>query len=653
MKLLLTPKIKNTSRRATRNASRAALATLLMLIACAASAFANPKVELRVEPTTRNGVITVGSKFYINIVVSNANGEPSAPSNVPGAKVQYFAHQSSQSSITSVNGHTTQSVINVYAITLKAVKEGSFKFGPITIGGVKSNVVSYTIHDAASAPDPYAGGSGGNSGGSASNSSQAAPGADPGQQGPTFIGKGNDQLFLRANVSKTTAYEQEALVYTVKLYTTYSSIKFIGATDAPKFDGFVIEESNNVSNQLTYETYQGRQYATAIIARYIIFPQMSGTLKVIGNKYTVSTDAEEYYDDPYYMRLTVRRPIQLNVTPNDLTINVKALPSPRPANFSGGVGKFNISSSLKSSNAVANQAASIEYTVTGVGNLKYVHLPDLNALYPDEIEVFSPKTDVKAVVGSDNVSGSVVFDYSMMPVEQGEFKIPAVELVYFNPETGKYETSTSRSYTLNVARGNDDSKSQVALSYDSTLMPTSLTKARAERPYVKGFPYWLWYIVPVCLLIGVLIARRRYINMQADVVGLRSRRAGRMARRRLRVAMACIKADNEEQFYDEMLRATWGYLADKLKLPTSELNRENVSQILADHYIGEEKIKHLIVLLDECEFAKYSPASSRRKMTEVYEDGASLLNDLEEDFAKAPKKAQSDKSKNEKEDEII
>ncbi len=613
----------------------------------ALAALAAPKVELRVEPASRGGGIEVGQKFYIKVIVTDLHEAPSAPSAVPGATLQYFGHQSSSSSFTSVNGQTSQKVVNIYAMTLKADKKGSFSFGPISVGGVKSNTVSYTIAEA---------GSGG--GGAARQGAAQANGSDPtagmpgaNQQGPTFIGKGNDQLFLRANISKTTAYEQEALVYTVKLYTTYGTIKFIGATDAPKFDGFVIEESPNVSNQLTYETYQGRTYATAVIARYIIFPQMAGQLKIIGNKYTVSTDAEEYYHDPFFSQLTVRKPIQLNVTPNDLTVNVKPLPSPRPANFSGGVGKFTISSNLPSTDAVANQAASISYMVTGEGNLKYVHLPDLNSLYPDEIEVFSPTTDVKTTVGSSNVSGSVDFDYSFMPMEQGSFNIPAVQLVYFNPSTGQYETSTSRSYTLNVARGAESAKSQAAQVYNTRLMPVELPAEREVHPYVRGFLYWLWFIIPAILLIVAVIMRRRYIDIHADIEGLRSRRAGKMARRRLKRAMGCIKSNNEDAFYDEMLKAIWGYLADKLKLPTSELNRENVSQILTEHGIAEESETRLLALLDECEFAKYSPASARKPMQEIYDSAASLLDSLESEFAKAAKSKSN--PENTDNDEII
>ncbi|MDE7081432.1 MAG: BatD family protein [Muribaculaceae bacterium] len=621
------------------------LTLLLGLLLCVQAAVAAPGVELRVDPASRSGAIEVGQKFYIKVIVSDISETPATPSNIPGAKLQYFGHQSSSSSIVSVNGQTTQKVVNIYAMTLKAEKKGTFSFGPITVGGVKSNTVSYTISEAGSAPQ-----------GGAAAAAPAANPADPtaaAQQGPTFIGKGNDRLFLRANISKTTAYEQEALVYTVKLYTTYGSIKFIGATDAPKFDGFVIEESSNVSNQLSYETYQGRTYATAIIARYIIFPQMAGELKIIGNKYTVSTDAEEYYHDPFFSQLTVRKPIQLNVTPNDLTVKVNPLPSPRPANFSGGVGKFTISSKLPSADAVANQAGSVSYLVTGEGNLKYIHLPDLNALYPEQIEVFSPTTDVKTVVGSSNVSGSINFDYSFMPMEAGTFTLPPVELVYFNPQTGRYETSVSKEYTLKVARGAESAKSQAAQVYNTRLMPVTLASSASPRPWVRGFAYWLWFIIPAILLGLALIGRRRYLEIHADVEGLRSRRAGKMARRRLKKAMHCIRTSNEDGFYDEMLRAIWGYLADKLKLPTSELNRENVSQILSDSGIPSSGIDSLVTLLDECEYAKYSPASARKPMQEVYDEGAGVLNTLEEEFAKAAKTKNETKNGEQNDDPII
>ncbi|MDE6559069.1 MAG: BatD family protein, partial [Muribaculaceae bacterium] len=292
------------------------------------------KVELSLQSGSGRGPIEIGEQFYVYVTLKNIDAEPVPIRNAGGAEVVYWTLRSSRSSVTSINGRMSQSVEKVYAATLIARKKGNYTIDPITVGGYKSNALKYSIVDAGSNPDsrrqaqsqPAVSGS--------SNDDSGMDSSQGGESGaPTFIGKGNEQLFLRANVSKTTVYEQEALVYTVKLYTTYSSIKFIGATEAPKFDGFVIEESNAISNQLTFETYQGKQYATAVIARYIIFPQMSGKLRIIGNKYTVSTDANEYYHDPMFMTLTVRRPIQLNVSPNDLEVNVKPLPTPRPANL--------------------------------------------------------------------------------------------------------------------------------------------------------------------------------------------------------------------------------------------------------------------------------------------------------------------------------
>ena len=376
-------------------------------------------VRLSQSPGRGKRTVEVGDMFYIYMDVLDIDARPEVPKSVPGAKVMYFERTGQNSSYVSVNGKTTQSFSYTYTITLRATKEGSFSYGPVTVGGVRSNKVTYNIgaQGSQSAPVPS---------GSASGGGRSGVDSDK----PKFIGKGDGNLFLKASVSKSSAYEQEALVYTVKLYTTYDAIKFIGASAAPKFDGFVVEESKAISSQLNYETYNGKTYATAVIARYIIFPQMTGSLKVTGNTYTVAVDQREYYHDPFFGSMSYSTPLQLNVTPNDLSVDVRPLPVPKPADFSGGVGKFSISSSLKSSEFKTNQAAAIVYTVTGSGNLKYVQLPDLQSIYPSEIEIYTPSTKQNILVGSSNVSGNVTFDYTFMPLEEGNVTIPEVKLVY-------------------------------------------------------------------------------------------------------------------------------------------------------------------------------------------------------------------------------
>lgn len=594
-------------------------------------AFADGSVSLKVVAPGGGNEVEIGEKFYIYFTLNNVNGEPSTPKAPDGTNLLAFTFSSSSSSFSSVNGRTTQSFSNTYVLYARAVREGKYTFGPVTVNGVKSNTVSYSIVRQRKGSNPA---------GSAASSNRGGA-QDPQQQTgsatkPQYIGKGDEHLFLRATANRTTAYEQEAIEYTVKLYSTYSRIKFIGATDAPKFDGFVVEESDDISHSLTAETYNGKTYATAVIARYVIFPQMTGKLKVTGNTYTVSADRSEVYNIGFFGNITSYEPVQLNVTPNDLVIDVKALPFPRPANFSGGVGKFSIKSQLDRSNLLTNTAAGITYTVSGQGNLKYIQLPDLNSLYPKQLEVFTPTTDVKAKVGRTNVSGSVEFDYSFMPLEEGTFRIPGVELSYFNPETGRYETATANGYEVTVGRGKESAKSQTRLknTFDPELMNDRYDIRKLHIPFVYRFGYWLIYILPFIGLVTAGIVYRRKIKAMADVAGMKSRKAGKVAAKRLKTALKCLRAGNEKRFYDELLIALWGYLGDKLKMPTSELSRKNVAEVLSSKGIDEDTIYDLISVLDECEFAKYSPEGGKEGMQSAYDKGAEVIGRLENGFSK-------------------
>lgn len=602
------------------------ISMLLAMIVMAVAGVLAASFRISVEPYPGRSSINVGDKFYVTITLDNVNGSISNSISqlvVPGATVAYNSgYESFQSGTQSHEKFT---------IICRANQKGTFALGPLSAGGVRSNVVKYTI------------------GGATSQSANSAPtstmsGGMPGapQQsagsGPRFIGKGNGDLFLRASVSKTSAYEGEALVYTVKLYCSFSRIKFIGATAAPKFEGFVMEESKQTDTQLRMESYNGRNYATAVIARYIIFPQMTGNLKILGNQYTISVDEREYYRDEYFGSMSVSRPLQLSVSPNDLNINVKPLPLPKPADFSGGVGKFSISSSMPQTSLKTGQTASIVYTVTGSGNLKYITLPDLAMVYPKQIEVYSPQTNVQANVGSGNISGKVTFDYSLMPDDEGNYTIPEVKLVYFNPETGKYETSVARGYSVTVGKGDGSSRSQrnKRAVFDPDLMEVGKL-AQEPHPYIFCFWYWLLFIVPVLLLFGAVFSYRKYLHDNADIAAVLSRKANKMARRRLSKAEVCLRQGRSEQFYDEMLLALWGYVSDKLKMPNSELTRENVSDVLTRAGVGKEVIDELIGLLDSCEFAKFSPESGAHSMKEVYDSGVDIINKLEESFKKSKK----------------
>lgn len=595
--------------------------SIFLLLILGVTGVYGASVKLSVSPQRGKNIIEAGDLYYLNIVVSDIKETPGRP-NVPGSKLVYFDKTSESSNFSSINGVTSQSFTSTYTATLRAEKEGSYTFGPITLGGVRSNTVKINIGkqnstDRSSAPV----------------SSSGLDNDDDSK--PKYIGKGDSNLFLRATVSESTAYEQQALVYTVKLYSTYDAIKFIGATSAPKFDGFVIEESKDVSNSLTLETYQGKTYATAVIARYIIFPQMPGTLKITGNTYTISVDRREYFHDAFWGNMSYSTPLQLNVTPNDLTINVKSLPEPKPSDFSGGVGEFSISSQLKNNEFKTNQAASIVYEIKGTGNIKYIQLPDLSGVYPPEIEVYTPKTTQNVTVGSSNVSGQVVFDYSFMPLEEGEFKIPDIKLVYFNPSLGQYQTSVAKGYTIKVGKGKETENKTARKRFDPSLQKIKQDTLKKEvRPYVSEFVYWLWYIVPVVIFAFCFFYYRRYVSLHSDMISLNSKRANKIAAKRLKKAAAAMRRNDSEAFYDELLTSLWGYLGDKLKMPTSELLRDNVRQVLNDNSIPEPDIDRFIGVIDEAEFAKYSSNGDSVNIRKIYDDAVMTINEMEKAFNK-------------------
>lgn len=582
-------------------------------------------VRLSVSNERGKSKIEVGDLFYLTVEVSDVNVAPSAP-KVEGAKVVYFDMMSGSAQSYTVNGVTRGSYTGRWVATCRAITPGSYSVGPISLGDAKSNQVHYTI------------GGSGSSSVSDDNKGQSDSGGSQGSSDddgkPKYIGKGDANLFLRASVSSSSAYEQQALVYTMKIYTTYDGLNFLGATASPKFDGFVVEQSNDISSSWEFENYNGKMYKSAVVARYIIFPQMTGSLKVIGNTYTVSVSQREYYHDSFWGSLSYSTPLQLNVTPNDLVINVRPLPEPKPADFSGGVGNFSISSELKQSEFKTNQAASIVYTVKGSGNVKYVQLPDLDALYPPEIEVSTPKTSQDIQVGSNNTSGSMTFDYSFMPLDEGEFTIPDVRLVYFNPETGKYETSVARGYTINVGKGSAANSSRPKTAkFDSELMQVNTSGLKSERsPWIYSFLYWLWFIVPFILLIASFLFYRRYVDLHADMAAFNARRANKLARRRFKKAALAMARKESDKFYHELLLALWGYLSDKLKMPTSELMRDNIRQVLAAKNISAGTIDNLIDVIDNAEFAKYSSASGRDSMNDAYDRASDIINRLEKEF---------------------
>ena len=140
--------------------------------------------------------------------------------------------------------------------------------------------------------------------------------------------------------------------------------------------------------------------------------------------------------------------------------------------------------------------------------------------------------------------------------------------------------------------------------------------------------YWLIFIIPVIALVVIVIIYREQLRRNADVVGRRNAKASKVARRRLKKAEEYLKHSEADKFYEEMLRAVWGYLSDKLSIPLSRLSRENIAATLTERKYSQEVTDKFITVLDDCEMARYTPQSESRT-EEVYRQGVEAIDMME------------------------
>jgi len=120
------------------------------------------------------------------------------------------------------------------------------------------------------------------------------------------------------------------------------------------------------------------------------------------------------------------------------------------------------------------------------------------------------------------------------------------------------------------------------------------------------------------------------VKRNADVVAVRTRKAGKVAARRLKSARALAMQGKVSPFYAELLNATWGYLSDKLSIPQSDLNRETVQTEMSNRGVPAEKVEQTIALIDKCEFAQYAPQLADGNLNDALAQAEKVINDLED-----------------------
>ena len=606
----------------------------IFFLLSAISAFADEAVQF---VASTSNMVAVGQRFKVVFSLKNGSADNIQIADWNEAfDVLVGPSVSRGKSISMINGSTTVTENSAYTYILVPKKEGTFTISPakVTVNGkmYMSNALTVKVLPAESNPQ------------SGAQQSQTRGRNSYGSQQPAGIS--DNDIFVKTELTRTKVYEQEQLIATIKLYYS-ANVRSLDEVKFPEFKGFIAQEIElNDDQKYGMDAVNGRNYRTVILKQMVLFPQKSGVQKVESGKISaivqvpVSNQRSRggFFDDFFSSYADVKK--QLTVP--GVTIDVMPLPEAgKPDDFSGAVGDFQLSSNLTSDHVKANEAVNLKMKISGSGNLKYLKTPEIK--FPLDFEVYDPKTDTKQSVTRNGVSGSKSVEYVAIPRFEGEYKIPAATFSYFDVKTKKYKTLSSLEYTLTVEKGDAPVSGPVVSNYANKQNVKMLDKdlryintrdlVLQERGdfFFASTSYWLALMIPFLLAIAAFFAYKKYLADNADLVLVKNKRANKQAKKRLKAAEAHIASNNKSAFYEEVMKAMWGYVGDKLNIPVSDLSRDNVESRLIDHAVSSDTIAQFIKLLDKCEFARYASSEEANALNVIYDEASTVIEKLEQE----------------------
>ncbi|WP_303013412.1 BatD family protein [uncultured Bacteroides sp.] len=572
-------------------------------------------------------VVVVGDQFRLSYTITTQKVKDFQAPAIKGFDVLMGPSRSQQSSTQIVNGNVTSTSSITFTYILMANTAGDFTIPGASIVAEGNQMVSNSVKVKVLPPDQN--GNGGGQGGSASS------------QSSSNMSVSNQDLFIKAIASKTNVYEQEAFVLTYKIYTRESNLQLNNAK-LPDFKGFHSQEIEMTTNaRWVPEHYQGRNYYTTVYRQFVLFPQQSGKLFIEPAQFQMTVSKPVQSADPFDAFfnggsnvIEIKKPI---VTPK-IAINVSPLPAGKPENFSGGVGDFNISSSINSKELKTNDAITIKLVISGTGNLKLISNPEIK--FPDDFEVYDPKVDNQVRLTRDGLTGNRVIEYLAIPRHAGTYKIPGVSFSYFDIRSKSYKTLNTEEYVINVEKGAGNADQVIAnftnkedlkvLGEDIRYIKQNKVTLQPKGSFFYGSTtYWLFYVIPALAFIIFFMLYRKQAAENANVAKMRTKKANKVAAKRMKLAGKLLSENKKEAFYDEVLKALWGYISDKLNIPVSRLSKDNIEEKLRNHGVNEELIKDFLNALNDCEFARFAPGDENQAMDKVYSSSIEVISKME------------------------
>lgn len=582
--------------------------------------------------------VAVGEQFRLTYTINTQDVKGFRAGTIPEElEVLMGPSTSTQSSFQMVNGHTSSTSSVTYTYIVVATKNGTFTIpaAHATVNG--KTVTSNELHIKVSGQAQQ--------GGRQQSRQQSGGQGELRPAGSTISGS---DLFIHVSASKQHVREQEPILLTYKVYTLVGLTQLSGKM--PDLKSFYTREVPLPQEKsFKIETFNGRQYRTVTWQQYVMFPQATGKLEIPSITYDGIVVQQNRNVDPFEAffnggsgYVEVKKQIKAPA----ITIQVDPLPQ-RPSNFSGGVGSFNISAQIDKTEVKANDPVNLRVVVSGVGNMKLLKQPVVKI--PKDFDSYDPKVTDKTKLTVNGLEGSIVYDFLAVPRHQGTFEIPAIEYIYFDTKTNSYKTLQTESFTLKVAKG--DGQTTVAsfagqedvkqLGRDIRYIHTGHTELHGVNEFFFGSAtYWVSLAVLLAAFISLFVIFRHRAIENANLVKQRAGKANKVAVKRLKKAAKLMKTGKDGEFYDEVMRALWGYVGDKLNMPVDQLTRDNVSQQLSQYNVSEETIGQFVGALDECEFARYAPGDATGNMNKVYDAAITAITQIANTMKKTGKNRQ-------------
>ena len=577
--------------------------------------------------------VAVGEAFRVEFALNaKPDGDTFKAPSFEGFDVLAGPAISQGSSVQIVNGSMTKSVSYTYTFVLLPQAAGN-----VTIGAaeVKVDGSSYRTR-----PLPIEIVNEGE--GSRAQQQQGGSNRADDTQADAQSRIGKDDILLRAVVSRSSVYKNEPLHVAFKLYTRVPYVNIVPES-APSFNGFWSQDlSDPNSARVGRETYAGKVYETRVLYDYLLYPQQVGSLTIDPVDMTVVAQVvvQSRHADPFFGGGREVFNVPRKVQSQRATVQVKALPAGAPASFSGAVGNFTMDTQFPSERIAANSGATVTVKISGTGNLTFVQAPKLPL--PTSFEQYNVKTTESINTSASGISDYRQFEYPFIARAEGAYDLEPIEFTYFDPQRVQYVTLKSKPLTLEItpdARGGGDavvmqgrgmSKEEVKmLGQDIRFIKLGGAQLRSERvPFIFSAAYWILLLGVLALFTMIYVALRKQIRESQNVALVRGKRANKVAVQRFRAAKRYMEEQNRHAFYEEMLRALWGYMSDKFNIPVANLTKENVREELHKRGVSSEDSQRFTDIITRCDEAQYSPVESAR-MNDVYSEGVNLISRIE------------------------